>query len=131
MMISHKEETLGEKAEGREHDQEKLWDAIYKDGGVVGTKEWDSGGPGAGAETVYVYVYRGAFYSSDDVANYGPFDTFFEAADVVGLFHLNEAMTSLWIDPEFRNDAVAGRLMQLLKCKTMEVEILKEALDLA
>jgi hypothetical protein len=108
-----------------------LWDAIYKDGGVVGTKEWDSGGPGAGAATVYVYVYRGAFYSSDEFAKYGPFDTFSEAADVVSLFHLNEATKSLWIDPEFRNNAVVRRLKQLLKRKTMEVEILKETLDLA
>ena len=53
----------------------------------------------------------GAFYSESDVDGYGPYDTFAEAANVVGLFYARmRATTGLWIEPEFRNDEVNGRL---------------------
>jgi hypothetical protein len=84
-----------------EDDGENLWELIREHGRVVGTQEWDSGGPGAGAGTVEVYSYRGAFYSDNDVGGYGPFDTFEEAALAVSLFYVNAATTRIWVDPEF------------------------------
>src|SRR3954447_13765563 len=88
-------------------EEEDLWEAIRESGRLVGRQEWDSGGPGAGAGTVDVYLYRGAFYSDNDAENYGPFEMFLEAASTVSLFHLNAATTSIWVDPEFSDCDVA------------------------
>ena len=56
-------------------------------GVLVARHEWDSGGPGAGAGVVDVYKFRGAFFASDDVGNYGPYEGFTEVAEAVALFH--------------------------------------------
>ena len=85
----------------QEDEEVDEWEAIREDGRLVGRQEWDSGGPGAGAGTVDVYFYRGAFYSDNDVDGYGPFETFLEAAKAVSLFHVNAATTQIWVDPEF------------------------------
>jgi hypothetical protein len=74
----------------------------------VGRLEWESGGPRAGAGVVDVWVYRGAFFAYNDVEPLGPFDTFLEAAEAVGLFHINEATTNIWVDPEFCDQDVAA-----------------------
>jgi hypothetical protein len=52
----------------------------------------------------------GAPYSQQDGNDCGPFETFAEAAEAVCLFYVNEAITSLWVDPEFRSEAQDGQL---------------------
>jgi hypothetical protein len=46
---------------------EALDDMIRSEGRLVGRQEWDSSGPGAGADTVYVYQFRGVFISDDEL----------------------------------------------------------------
>jgi hypothetical protein len=92
----------------QEDDERDEWEAIREDGRLVGRQEWDSGGPGAGAGTVDVYFYRGAFYSDDDVEAYGPFNTFDEAADAVSLCYVKEATTRIWVDAEFSGKDVTA-----------------------
>ena len=89
-------------------EEADLWEAIRDDGRLVGRQEWDSGGPGAGAGTVDVWLYRGVFCSDNDVEPHGPFKTFLEAADAVGLLHINEATTRIWVDPEFSDRDMAA-----------------------
>jgi hypothetical protein len=91
-----------------DEDEGDLWEAIREDGRLVGRQEWDSGGPGAGAGTVDVYFYRGAFYSDDDAGACGPFETFLEAANPIGLFRVNPATTRIWVDAGFSDRDVAA-----------------------
>jgi hypothetical protein len=94
-----------------DEEEDDPWDVLREEGRLVGRHEWDSGGPGAGAGTVDVWLYSGSFYSDNDVEPHGPFETFLEAAEVVGLFHVNEATTNIWVDPEFCDcDVVALNL---------------------
>ena len=93
-----------------DEDYDDPWDAIFAEGRCVGRLEWDSGGPGAGAGEVSLYLYRGAFYGLNDVDAPGPFETFVEAARATGLFFVNEATTSLWIDPQYRNPEADAKL---------------------
>jgi hypothetical protein len=74
-------------------------ETLHAKGVLVGRQEWDSGGPGAGAGALDVCKFRGEFYSSDDVGNYGPYAMFMEAARAVGLFEVNNATTSIWVNP--------------------------------
>jgi hypothetical protein len=83
---------------------EDIWEAIRDEGRLVGRREWDGGGPGAGAGTVDVYLYRGAFYGEDDVDGLGPYATFAEAAEAISLFVRTDATRRIWLDPEFRRD---------------------------
>jgi hypothetical protein len=76
-------------------------EAMRAKGCLVGRQDWDSGGPGAGAGTVDVYQFRGLFIGEDDAQMYGPFDTFADAADAVGLFRKTDATTNIWVDPRF------------------------------
>jgi hypothetical protein len=84
---------------------ESMQETIREEGDRVGINEWDSGGPGAGAGVSYVYFFRDLFFSEDDDGMYGPYETFFKAADAVGLLSVNEATTSIWIDPKYRTEA--------------------------
>jgi hypothetical protein len=68
---------------------------IIENGEVVGEQEWDSGGPGAGAGSLVVYRYAGKFFALDDVEFMGPYDTFREAAEAVGLFVRTGATTGV------------------------------------
>lgn len=70
---------------------------IREHGEVVGRHEWDSGGPGAGAGSLVVYRYAGKFFGDDDVASIGPYATFAEAADALGLLRETDATTSIWV----------------------------------
>jgi hypothetical protein len=81
---------------------ESIWEAIREEGRLVGCRAWDSGGPGAGAGTVDVYLYRGAFYGEDDVNCVGPHRRFAEAAHAIDLFVWTSATKRIWVDPEFR-----------------------------
>jgi hypothetical protein len=79
---------------------EDIWDAIRHEGRLVGRQEWDSGGPGAGAGVVDVYLYRGAFYADNDAEAHGPCETFDKAAKAVGLFIETSATKRIWVDPQ-------------------------------
>jgi len=78
---------------------------VRDEGRLVGRNEWDSGGPGAGAGVNNVYVFTKLFFAEDDVGMFGPYQTFFEAADVVGLLSAGEATTSIWVSSEYRTEA--------------------------
>jgi hypothetical protein len=100
---------------------EALWESIEVEGRLVGRQEWDSGGPGAGAGVVDVYLYRGAFYASDDVDNYGPFKTFVEAAAAVDLFYMTGGATKrIWVElTEDDARAVSERASNVAPDKSM------------
>jgi hypothetical protein len=72
---------------------------ILENGESVGRQEWDSGGPGAGAGSLVVYRYAGKFFAADDVEFMGPYDTFREAAEAVGLFVRTKATTGIFVKP--------------------------------
>jgi hypothetical protein len=80
---------------------EMIQDAIHDEGELVGRQEWDSGAPGAGAGVVDVYRFRGLFVSENDVGSYGPYESFKEAADAVGLFVQTSATRRIWVHPRF------------------------------
>jgi hypothetical protein len=81
---------------------EDICDAIRSKGWLVGRQEWDSGGPGAGAGTVDVYCFRRVFIAENEVATYGPYHSFAEAAAGVGLFRKTAATRKIWVHPSFR-----------------------------
>jgi hypothetical protein len=82
---------------------EDIHERMITEGVLVARHEWDSGGPGAGAGVVDVYKFRGAFFASDDVGNYGPYEGFTEAAEAVALLTVTDATTRIWVDyPEGR-----------------------------
>ena len=78
---------------------EYIDDKIYE-GKLVARREWDSGGPEAGAGVVDVRKFRGLFFASDDVGLYGPYEGFTEAADAVALLTVTDATTRIWVDYE-------------------------------
>jgi hypothetical protein len=78
---------------------DEMNERICKKRALVGQTEWDSGGPGAGAGAQSVYKFQDLFFAFDDSGGYGPYDTFTEAAEVVGLFNVTSATTSIWVDP--------------------------------
>ena len=88
---------------------ENVWDLIRSEGRLVGRQEWDSGGPGAGAGTDNVYLFRGFFISTDDVGIYGPYTTFAKAAEAVGLFITTDATTRIWVNVEFEHGKPEGK----------------------
>jgi len=75
---------------------------IIENGEKVGEQEWDSDGPGAGAGSLVVYRYAGKFFALDDVEFMGPYDTFRQAAEAVGLFVRTDATTGIYVKTEFR-----------------------------
>ena len=81
---------------------ESIEEKIRAEGDIVGRHEWDSGGPGAGAGVEYVYRFRELYFSQDDTGMFGPYNSFTEAADAVGLLTVNEATTELWVDSRYR-----------------------------
>ena len=48
-----------------------------------------------------MYFFYGIFISEDDVGSYGPYDTFGDAAEAVGLFNKTAATTRIWVHPNF------------------------------
>ena len=55
------------------------------DGELVTYEDWDSGGPGAGAGRVCVYLYQGSYYSTHDAGLSGPFQSEADACRSVGI----------------------------------------------
>jgi len=82
-------------------DEERIHDLIQQEGTRVARQDWDSGGPGAGAGTVDVVLFRTVFVTYDDVGCFGPFEEFFAAAKSVGLFVVTDATTRIWCDVRY------------------------------
>ncbi len=80
---------------------ETCYDLVREEGRIVGKHEWDSGGPGAGAGSVDLYLFRGLFIVDDDTGCYGPYESFAAAAEAIGFFIETDATTRVWVDPEF------------------------------
>ncbi|MBI1212963.1 MAG: hypothetical protein GC190_15990 [Alphaproteobacteria bacterium] len=76
-----------------------LMEEVRENGVVVGRQRWDSGGPGAGAGELVVYRYADKFFADDDVESLGPYDTFVDAAEAVGLFTVTDATVEVWAAP--------------------------------
>jgi hypothetical protein len=88
---------------GEQYDEdwpEIMRQRVRNEGLLVGRNEWDSGGPGAGAGVNDVYLFHRLFFAEDDVGMFGPYETFLEAADAVGLLSAGEATTSIWISSD-------------------------------
>lgn len=81
---------------------EEVQELILEEGVIVGLQDWDSGGPGAGAGTVNVRLFRGVFMASDDEGVFGPFSTFAAAAKAVDLFVRNDATKRIWVADEYK-----------------------------
>jgi hypothetical protein len=64
---------------------EAFQDAVIEYGQVVGSHSWESDNPGAGADMILIYLFRGLFFTSNDFGFNGPFEGFHEAAEAVGL----------------------------------------------
>lgn len=97
---------------GERFDQdwkEGIVEKIRGEGDRIARCEWDSGGPGAGAGMDYVYKYRELYFADNDAGTYGPFESFTEAAEVIGLFTENEATTEVWIDSDYRTEKTEKR----------------------
>ncbi len=80
---------------------EEVQELMWEEAEVVGQRDWDSGGPGGGAGSVNVRLFRGVFIGDDDENCFGPYDTFDEAADAIALFFETSATTGIWVDPRF------------------------------
>lgn len=84
---------------------ESLYEAIRDDGDLVGANYWDSGDPGAGAGVSSIYQFGGLFFAEGDQRTSGPYKTFLEAADAIGLLGVNQATTSIWVESKYRAEA--------------------------
>jgi hypothetical protein len=51
----------------------------------MGSHSWESDNPGAGADTILIYLFQGLFFTSDDFGIEGPYEGFSDAAEAVGL----------------------------------------------
>jgi hypothetical protein len=80
---------------------EGLDDLIHDEGELVALHEWDSGSPGAGADAVQIYEFRGVFVSYDDLGRYA-YENFADAAKAVDLFTKTDATTRIWVDRRFK-----------------------------
>jgi hypothetical protein len=90
-----------------QYDEDWSMEAAVRDEGTrVGLNRWDSGDPGAGAGVSYVYLLRDFFFSQADSDMYGPYETFVEAADAVGLLGVNEATIEIFVDSKYRTQAM-------------------------
>jgi hypothetical protein len=80
-----------------------VYECFYDAAEKVAVQEWDSGGPGAGAGEVSVYKIGKWFVGEDDVRRLGPFGTFDEAADGIGIDIATDATMGIWVQPDYRN----------------------------
>ena len=78
---------------------------VRDEGDLVGANYWDSGDPGAGAGVLSVYRFDELLFVEDDEQTAGPYKTFLEAADAVGLLGVNHATTRIWVESEYRTEA--------------------------
>ncbi len=77
---------------------EEFDSTIIEEGDVVGTHSWNSGNPGAGAGVIYIYSFRGLFFTDTDFGLDGPYEGFTEAAEAVGLLTVTDTTERIWVD---------------------------------
>ena len=77
---------------------EEFEDAIIENGDVVGTHSWESDNPGAGSDMIFIYRFKGLFFTLTDFGLDGPYEGFSEAAEAVGLLTVTETTQRIWVD---------------------------------
>ena len=80
----------------RENRDAELYDRVLEDGCEVAFQDWDSGGPGAGAGRVSVYLYEDRYYVIDEVPLSGPFGTKREALEYGQVDVETDATEEIW-----------------------------------
>ena len=53
---------------------EEFQDAIIENGDVVGTHSWESDNPGAGCDMIFIYRFKGLFFTLSDFGLHGPYE---------------------------------------------------------
>jgi len=93
---------VGKKGETLNEDEEWIWyERIREEGTVVGQHEWDSAGPGAGADTIDIYFFRGLFIADDANEMFGPYENLVDAATAVDFLIETGATVRIWIDLDY------------------------------
>jgi hypothetical protein len=77
---------------------EALQDTVIEQSQVVGSHSWESDNPGAGADMILIYRFRGLFFTSTDFGFDGPYEGFSEAAEAVGLLVVTKTTERIWVD---------------------------------
>ena len=77
---------------------EAFHDAVIEQGQVVGSHSWESDNPGAGADMILIYLFRGLFFTSTDFGFDGPYEGFSDAAEAVGLLVVTKTTERIWVD---------------------------------
>jgi hypothetical protein len=84
---------------------EEFEDAIIENGDVVGTHSWESDNPGAGAGMIFIYRFKGLFFTLTDFGLDGPYEGFSEAAEAVNLLTVTETTDRIWVDYKVNPDS--------------------------
>ena len=79
---------------------EEFDDAVIENGDVVGTQSWESVNPGAGCDMIFIYRFKGLFFTLSDFGLHGPYEGFSEAAEAVNLLTVTETTERIWVDYE-------------------------------
>jgi N-formylglutamate amidohydrolase len=82
---------IGEFLDTLVHASDDLWERIREDGKLVAHRDWDSGGPGAGAGRDDVYEYLGEYYVFHDAGCAGPYADKNQAYEENGITWNNSA----------------------------------------
>ena len=69
-----------------------FFDAMRESGRLVAKHEWC----GAYAGSNNIWLFKGAYFAENEAHMYGPFDTFWDAADAVDFDKVTDATTSIW-----------------------------------
>lgn len=73
-----------------------FFDAMRESGRLVAKHEWC----GAYAGSNNIWLFKGAYFAENEAHMYGPFDTFWDAADAVDFDKVTDATTSIWVDKD-------------------------------
>jgi len=84
---------------------EEFEDAIIENGDVVASHSWEGDNPGAGADMIFIYRFRGLFFTLTDFGLDGPYEAFGEAAEAVGLLTVTETTERIWVDYKVNPDS--------------------------
>jgi hypothetical protein len=77
---------------------EAFQDAVNEQGQVVGAHSWESDNPGAGADMILIYLFRGLFFTSTDFGFDGPYEEFRDAVEAVNLLTVTPTTERIWVD---------------------------------
>jgi hypothetical protein len=84
---------------------EALQDAVIEHGQVVGSHSWESDNPGAGADMILIYLFRGLFFTSNDFGIEGPYERFGDAVEAVGLLAVTGTTERIWVDYKVKSNS--------------------------